>query len=89
MLDCVVNTFKNKEISTYNVSIIFDDSKNAVTSYVLFPCVVETEGTFIKKNTTIHAKSTAVGGKYAGKDVKVTIKSDGTDVRKVILEYDK
>jgi len=80
-----VNIFKNKEISVRNDVLIFDGNNSE--DYIMYSYVSETEDTFLKKNIVVRAKSTEVGGKYRGKDVKIIIKTDETTVRKVILEY--
>jgi hypothetical protein len=87
--DGKTTTFSNYEIGKKEVALIFNNNNNVVLSYVLYPFVAETINSNIKENTTVHAKSIAVGGKYSGKEVTVTVKTDQTTVRKIILEYDK
>jgi hypothetical protein len=62
----------------------FNDSEE---SYVMTIRYVATSNTLLKPKTKYVSKSIAAGGKYAGKEVIVTNKTDETNVRKVIFEY--
>ena len=75
------NTFENN-IGGYvsNVVYLFDDG-----SYVMTLKWVNNNS--ILPNTKYVSKSISTGGKYAGKDVTVTLKSDSNRGRELILEY--
>jgi hypothetical protein len=60
----------------------FDDD-----SYVMTLKYVSSINAIPKPNTKAVSKSIATGGKYAGKEVTVTVKYDETLTRKLILEY--
>lgn len=62
----------------------FNDSEE---SYVMTIRYLASSNTLFKPKTKYVTKSIAAGGKYAGKDVTVTTKTDETNVRKVIFEY--
>jgi hypothetical protein len=93
------NAFKsvfNKKVNTkdtteiifdVNYCLFFDDD---LDSYVTYNMVYKSKDGYIDKNDTFVAKATGTGGKYAGKDVTVTLKTAGNSRgRKVILEYEK
>jgi len=82
-----VTKFQDK-ISVYstNVLLSFDDKSE---SYIIFLLSYKTSNRFIKKNKTFVGKAVGTGGKYLGKEVTVTVKTDETATRKVILEYEK
>jgi hypothetical protein len=73
-------------IFNVNYCLFFDDD---LDSYVTFNIVYKSTDGYIDKRKTFIAKATGTGGKYAGKDVTVTIKSDETLTRKLILEYEE
>jgi hypothetical protein len=56
-------------------------------SYVMTLKWVNSDTTTLSKNTKFVDKAISTGGKYAGKDVTVTLKTDETLTRKVIFEY--
>jgi hypothetical protein len=83
----VVNTCRNvfeNNTGGYvaNVVYLFDDG-----SYVMTLKWVNSNTTIAPSNTKTVNKSISTGGRYAGKDVTVTVKSDETLTRKVIFEY--
>jgi len=64
-----------------NAVYLFDDG-----SYVM--TLKWVNDTYLLPNTKYVNKSISTGGKYTGKEVTVTIKTDSSKVRKVILEYE-
>jgi len=80
-----VNNFENANVGyVSNTVYLFDDS-----SYVMVLKFVESNTGILPPNAKIVNKAISTGGKYAGKDVTVTVKTDGTLTRKLILEYEK
>jgi len=81
----IFNFFENNDEGYVgNYVFLFDDG-----SYVMTLNWANTNNTILPANTKIVGKSISTGGKYAGKDVTVTIKTDNTLTRKVIITYDK
>jgi hypothetical protein len=77
----VVNTFEDKTTGYVNNRVYaFDDG-----SYVM---TLEWSSGYKKPNTKYVYKAVSTGGKYAGKDVTVILKTDSDKGRKVIFEYD-
>jgi hypothetical protein len=74
-----------------------NDFENSINGKVLNQVFLFDDGSYVmnlewlsnrrKENTKYVNKAVSTGGKYAGKDVTVTLKSDGPDARKVIFEY--
>jgi hypothetical protein len=84
-----VNTKDTADIIIFDVNfcLFFDDD---LDSYITYNIVYNSKDGYIDKNKTFVAKATGTGGKYAGKDVTVTLKTAGNSRgRKVILEYEK
>jgi hypothetical protein len=79
-----VNTYTQEIIFNVNFCLFFDDD---LASYITYNIVYKSKDGYIDKNKTFVAKATGTGGKYAGKDVTVTVKTDSNKGRKVILEY--
>ena len=79
------NIFENNnEGYVSNNVYLFDDG-----SYVMTLKWVDSVNSASRPNTKYVNKSISTGGKYAGKDVTVTLKTDETLTRKVIFEYEK
>jgi hypothetical protein len=89
------NVFFNKVNTKYTTEIIFNVNyclffDDDLDSYVTYNIVYKSKDGYKDKNETFVAKATGTGGKYAGKDVTVTLKTAGNSRgRKVILEYEK
>lgn len=84
IINKTLNFFENNmtgEIS--NAVYLFDDG-----SYVMVLKFINTNNTLLPQNTTFVNKAISTGGKYAGKDVTVTLKVGSGKDRKVILEYE-
>ena len=76
------NTFENNTGGFVSNSVyLFDDG-----SYIMTLKWVNNNG-YLPASTKYVNKSISTGGKYAGKEVTVTVKTDGTDTRKVIFDY--
>ena len=67
-----------------NATYLFNDG-----SYVMVLRFVETSSNIAPSNTKYVSKSISTGGKYAGKEVNVIVKTDETSTRKLIFEYEK
>ena len=81
-----VSQFQDKtSLYSTNLLLSFEDTDE---SYILFLLSYKTPDKFIKKNKTLFSKSVGSGGKYVGKDVTITLKTDETATRKIILEYE-
>jgi hypothetical protein len=80
-----INYFENNDVGflANNVFLLNDGS------YVMTLTWFNSKSTSVLPNTKTVAKSISTSGKYAGKDVTVTIKTDETLTRKVILEYEE
>lgn len=78
------NTFeKNTGGFVSNATYLFDDG-----SYVMLLKWVNNSAA-LPSNQKYVNKAVSTGGKYAGKDVTVILKTDNTLTRKLILEYEK
>ena len=78
-----VNYFENKEEGyVSNAVYLFDDG-----SYVMVLKFVDSINTVGRPNTKYVNKAISTGGKYAGKDVIVTLKIDKDKGRKLIFDY--
>ena len=82
-----VNTkYTTEIIFNVNYCLFFDDD---LDSYITYNIAYKSKDGYKDKNKTFVAKATGTGGKYAGKDVTVTLKTAANSRdRKVILEYD-
>ena len=85
----VTNSDSSYEIQNgvvYNTTFLFNDD-----SYVMnFQYITFSNGYPIyQPNKKYVNKAISTGGKYSGKDVTITVKTDDTPVRKVIIEYEK
>jgi len=80
-----INYFENNDQGFVgNLVFLFDDG-----SYVMILLYVSSNNTIAPPNRKYVEKAVSTGGKYAGKDVTVTVKTDNTLTRKVIITYDK
>jgi hypothetical protein len=80
-----VNVFENNTGGyVSNIVFLFDDG-----SYVMTLKWINSDTANLPSNTKSVVKSISTGGKYADKVVTVTIKSDETLTRKVILKYEE
>jgi hypothetical protein len=79
-----INYFENNDQGFVgNLVFLFDDG-----SYVMTLLYVSSNNTIAPPNSKYVNKAISTGGKYAGKDVTVTVKTDSNKGRKVILEYE-
>ena len=84
IINKTVNYFENKEEGYLSNSVyLFDDG-----SYVMVLKWVKSNNANVLANTKYVNKSISTGGKYAGKEVTVILKTDSDKGRKVILEYE-
>ena len=84
ILNKTMNYFENKEEGYVgNTVYLFNDG-----SYVMVLKFSDSIGTDPKPNAKFVNKAISTGGKYAGKDVTVTLKVGSGKDRKVILEYE-
>jgi hypothetical protein len=79
-----INSFDKNNGYVSNSTYLFNDG-----SYVMTLKFVEHTSNIAPPNTTYTHKAVSTGGKYAGKDVTVTVKTDNTLTRKLIITYDK
>ena len=78
------NYFENNDQGFVgNLVFLFNDG-----SYVMTLIWINSNNTIAPPNRKYVEKAVSTGGRYAGKDVTVTIKTDETLTRKVILEYE-
>lgn len=82
------NTFQDKtsKFNLYNLDYCFYFN-DAAESYLIFNLAYKSEAFSIKPDKTFVAKAVGTGGKYLGKDVTITIKTNKTNVRKILVEY--
>lgn len=73
-------------IFNVNYCLFFDDD---LSSYITFNIVYKSKDGYIDKNKTFITKAIGTGGKYAGKDVIVTFKTDNSTGRTVMFDYEK
>jgi hypothetical protein len=66
-----------------NTVFLFNDG-----SYVMTLLWINTTG-LIPANTKYVSKAVSTGGRYAGKEVTVTLETNNTLTRKIIFEYEK
>jgi len=79
-----VNYDANNIGGVRNATYLFNDG-----SYVMTLNWFNGKTNIISPNAKYVNKAISTGGRYAGKDVTVTIKTDETPIRKIILEYEK
>jgi len=85
VLNEFVTKFQDKtSVYSSNALLSFEDKSD---SYIIFLLSYKTSDRFLKKNKTFVSKAVGTGGKYLGKEITVTVKTDETTTRKVILEY--
>lgn len=82
------NTFQDEtsKFNLYNLDycFYFDDVEE---SYLIFNLAYKSSAFSINPNKTFVAKAVGTGGKYLGKDVTITIKTNKTNVRKILVDY--